>query len=120
VEKSIGKYALEFLTGWGVPADIALILKAVIITTLILMIANLANFITCKILLVYIKRLIRRSQNDWDDLLIEKKALNRLANFAPVLVVYFVVPKELVQFPQAVEIIQKGLEMLMLLPGMHV
>lgn len=120
MEKSIGTQVLENLINWGVPENVALILKVVIITTVILILSYLANFITRRILLAYIKSLIKKSQNKWDDLLIEKKVLRRLANFAPVLVIYFIVPRALVNFPQAVSVIQKGIEVIMILLGLVV
>lgn len=115
MEKSIGLLIRDYLIEWGVSPEMAMNLKAVIIVTFILFLAFLANFVTRRILLAYIKILIRKSDNKWDDLLIEKKVLRRLANFAPVLVVYFAIPKALVNFPQAVEYLHKGIEVIMLL-----
>lgn len=117
MEKSLGTLVKEYLIEIGVTAETALFLKVVIIVTLILLISYLANFLTRRILLAYIKRLIRKSDNKWDDLLVEKKVLHRLANFAPVLVLYFIVPKALINFPQALEYFQKGLEVIMLALG---
>ena len=120
MDKTLGLYIQEHLVKWGISAENALIFKVFIVLLLILLLAYLANFITRRILLAYIKRLIRKSQNQWDDLLIEKGVLRRLANFAPVLVFYFTIPQTLANMPKLVAGIQKGLEVIMLLLGVFV
>ena len=114
MEKSIGLLIKDYLIKIGITPETAVILKVIIVVLLIMLVGYLANFLFRKILLAYIKRLIRKTDNEWDDLLIDKKVLHRLANFAPVLVIYFIVPKALVNFPQAVEYIQKGIEVIMM------
>jgi miniconductance mechanosensitive channel len=114
MEKSIGLLIRDYLIKIGVTPETAVFLKVVIVVVLILLVAYLANFLFKKIILAYVKRLIRKTDNEWDDLLIDKKVLHRLANFAPVLIIYFIVPKALVNFPQAVEYIQKGIEVILL------
>jgi miniconductance mechanosensitive channel len=120
MDKSLGLYIQEYLVNWGVSAENALVLKIFIVLLLILLLAFLANFITRRILLAYIKRLIRKSQNQWDDLLIEKGVLRRLANFAPVLVFYFTIPQAFINIPKLASAVQKGLEVVMLLLGIFV
>ncbi len=65
----------EILRDWfisvGIPESYAVLLKTLIVVALILFLAYLANFVTRRLLLVYIRRLIRKSQSKWDDILID-------------------------------------------------
>lgn len=120
MEKSIGAHIKDYLIELGMSHQNALIFKVFIVIAIILLLSYIANFVTRKILLTYLKSIIIKSQSQWDDLLIEKKVLHRLANFAPVLVIYLAIPKALVNFPRAIEILQEGMEAIMLLLGIIV
>lgn len=120
MKESIGETLRDYLVQIGVPEDYAMLLKATIIFVVLLLLAWLASLITKKVLLVNIKRLIRKTDNKWDNLLIEKKVLNRLASFAPVMVLYFLLPPALVNFPVFLVVLQKGLEIFMILLGLLV
>jgi miniconductance mechanosensitive channel len=53
----------------------------------IILVAILFHFIAKQIILRTVIAVIRRSKTDWDDVLIEKKVLARVAHFAPAIVV---------------------------------
>jgi miniconductance mechanosensitive channel len=46
-------------------------------------------------LLAYISKLIKKSKTLWDDMLLSHKLLDRLANYAPALVIYYMIPAAL-------------------------
>ncbi|MDG2169518.1 MAG: mechanosensitive ion channel [Opitutales bacterium] len=58
----------------------------------ILLVAILFHFIAMLIILRTVIAVIRRSKTDWDDVLIEKKVLARVAHFAPAIVVNWLAP----------------------------
>lgn len=64
------------------------------ITMLILVIALsiLANIVAKRLLLTAVSRLIIKTKTDWDDHLLKHQLFDRLARFAPALVVYLMVP----------------------------
>lgn len=112
---SIGKALREWFTGMGIPEDYAILLKTLIIIAAIILLAYLANFITKKVLLGYIRRWIRKSENKWDDFLIDQKLLDRLANYAPALVLYFTLPAALAGYPGVIAPIQAVISVVMIL-----
>ncbi len=58
---------------------------------IILLLAYLSDLISRKIILTSISRIIKKSSNKWDDILLEKKVFNRLSHLAPALVLHYFV-----------------------------
>ena len=58
----------------------------------IVLVAILFHFIAKQIILRTVVAVIRRSKTHWDDVLIEKKVLARVAHFAPAIVVNWLAP----------------------------
>lgn len=109
----------EFLYDWFIsltlPDDLSIFFSTVIILTFIFLLSWLANFITKRLLLAYIRRLISRTKNVWDDFLLEQKLLGRLANYAPTLVIYYTIPAALANYPGIVGPAQAVLSIVMIL-----
>ena len=53
----------------------------------IIVLAWVSNFITKKIVLVVVKRVIRKSRTKWDDVLLERNVFSRLSHLAPAVVI---------------------------------
>ncbi len=111
----LGEIIKEWFISLGLAYDYAVFLKTTILTGLIILMAWLANFITRKLLLVYIHRWIRKSNIVWGDYLLESKVLDRLANYAPALVIYNTIPAALANYPDTVEVIQAVISVVMIL-----
>jgi len=54
----------------------------------VLILAFIANFIAKKVVVSVVNLFVKQTRTTWDDALIESKVLNRLANIAPILVIY--------------------------------
>ncbi len=52
----------------------------------------IVNFITKKILLTVITKIVKRTETKWDDILVRKGLFSRLAHIAPALVLYYLLP----------------------------
>jgi len=65
----------------------ALITENATVFIIIVLLAFLADRITKGILVSVIKRLVKRSKNQYDDIFLEKGVFNRLAHIAPALVI---------------------------------
>ncbi len=115
-----GTLIRDFFLSAGLPEQYADLLKTLIVIVLILMLAWLANFVTRKLLLAYIRKVIKRSKTLWDDLLLSHKILDRLANYAPALVIYYTVPTALTAYPAAVAFIQAVISIMMIILGVLV
>jgi len=76
-------------------------LNAVLIAAIILL-SILALIISKRILLAGLARIIQKSQSRWDNIFLEQKVFNRLAHFAPALVVYLLCPLAFPESPNLV------------------
>lgn len=87
IERWIGWYQ-ELLTSTSLSESLVVFIENATIIIITLGLALLADFIVKKIIISFIKRLAKRSKNDWDDIFVERKVFNRLAHLAPALIVY--------------------------------
>ena len=67
-----------------------------------------------------IDALIRRTNTDWDDALIERRVLHRLAHLVPGLVIYRLAPLALVGHARLQEIVDTGVQVYLVLTSMLV
>ena len=96
----------DLLLRWGIAPDQVQSIKAIIVLSLILIASFLADIITNRIIISFISGLVKKSKNRWDDIILEKKVFNRLAHFAPALVVHYGVELALTNSPKLVHFIQ--------------
>jgi len=84
----------------------------------ILILAAIANFVAKQLIVRGLSHIITRTEAQWDDILLERNVLNRIANFAPVLVVDYFTPFILKGYNTAIEISSNMMLILMILLGM--
>jgi miniconductance mechanosensitive channel len=111
----VGELIENWLSIAGLPEEYAILLRTVAIVVLIIFAAWLSNFVTRRLLLVYISRWIKRSKSMWDDILLEHKLLDRLANYAPALIIYYAVPAALSSYPDIVRPVQVMISLTMIM-----
>ncbi len=111
----IGKTLEEWFISLGLSGDYAVFLKTIISLIAIFLLAYVANYVTKKLLLAYIRRWIKKSETVWDDILLEQKLLDRLANYAPALIIYNMVPAAMVNYPGTIGSIQAAISIVMIL-----
>jgi len=92
----------EWLSSAGMSEVYAELIKTAVVIAVILLIAYIANFLVKKILLVQVRRFLRKSKSSFNAIIIEKKILKRLANFAPALIIYYTIPFALESYPEIV------------------
>ena len=54
----------------------------------VLLLAYAGYFVTKKIFLVIVRRIVKKTKTEFDDILLNKKFLNRLANIAPAIIIH--------------------------------
>jgi len=96
----------DSLLSWGVAAEQAQTIKVLIILGGIILASLLADFITKRIIITFISQIVKKSKNQWDDIILEKKVFNKLAHFAPALVIHYSVEQALTNSPKLVGFIQ--------------
>ena len=86
----IAKYLVKLLRYFkdlGFTDNAALLLKALIVLSILFVIAVIGYFITKIILLSSIKAYVKKSKNTWDDIFMHNKVFDRLANIVPAVIV---------------------------------
>lgn len=91
MKENIGLMMEKWLIGIGINYQIAEILSVALILIIIAVVGLIADFLSKKILLTVLTRIVRRTKTVWDDILLEKKLFSRIAHFAPALIVYFTI-----------------------------
>lgn len=92
-EQVVQKYQmLENLEAWllnnGVNETFAQLFKVGISLAAIAIFALIADYITRKIILVSVARIAKKTETEWDDILVSRKFFHKLAHFAPAIVIY--------------------------------
>lgn len=113
-EQIVEKYKfLESLESWllnqGVNETFAQFFKVCISLAAIVVIATIANFIAKRIFLTTMARVAKRTETEWDDILVEKKFFHRLAHFAPAIVVYLTIGVALYDYSPKVTVFIQAL-----------
>ncbi len=95
-EQVVQKYQmLENLEAWlinnGMNESFAQFFKVGISLAAIALLAFIADYITRKIFLVIVARMAKKTETEWDDILLERKFFHTLAHFAPAIVIYLTI-----------------------------
>lgn len=82
----------------GIISDAASEADNTIVLLLIILVTVLIDYICRYIFLGMFKRLAKKTRNQWDDLIVERKIINKLMHLIPAVLVYLLLP---VAFPPA-------------------
>lgn len=93
-----------WLTQTGISQGIIHPVKGILFVFLIVIMGILANWIAKRIILAIVGRLVRKSTTRWDDELLQKKFFHRLSHLAPVMVIYWIAPSFMSDFPKMVNL----------------
>ncbi|MEE4197115.1 MAG: mechanosensitive ion channel domain-containing protein [Bacteroidales bacterium] len=110
----------ELLLKSGLPEDYASVIKIILIVLLILFLSWLAYFIVKKILVNAISRIVRNTRNNWDNFILNRKVLHRIAHLAPAIVIYYFAAVGLNDFPEISALIKSIANIYMIFVGMLV
>jgi len=83
----------EELIHWleGLPIDHRLLAQLGLLI-IVLLLAWLANFITKRVIVRVARRVVKKSKNQWDDILSQRRIFTRLSHLAPALVINYFAP----------------------------
>lgn len=104
----------ELLLRWGLTPTQANAVHIAFGIFNILVFAWVADMVTRRIIMVVITRMVAKTKTLWDDILLEKKVLNKLAHLAPALVLWYSTGHVLIQYPVIMVITQKILSIYMI------
>ncbi|HAQ64427.1 MAG TPA: mechanosensitive ion channel protein MscS [Bacteroidales bacterium] len=109
-----------WLSGHGVHNDLAVIISNYSWIFVIAILAAIAYYVVRKILYNFLKRLVKKSKNKFDDILLEKKFFQRLSYFAPAIVFYKVTPLVISHLSGFVNLVERTTEIYMMFAGVLV
>ena len=105
----------QWMESLGIGTETAQIIKVIILVAAVLILALLVDFITKRVLLVTIKKVIRKSKSRWDDMLLRRKVIHRISHLAPALVIYYFIQIGLDGFPETKSVLESGIFIYMIL-----
>lgn len=82
----------NLLTGMGLEGNFLHLVKMVIISISLVLFCVIADFIARKLILVLIERIIRKTKNTWDDVLVEKRVFKNVAHILPAVLIGVLAP----------------------------
>ena len=97
------EYINKLLVNRGVNENISKFLSFGILTLIVILICLLVHFIIKKVIFKYMTRIVKRTKYEWDDLLLNSKLFDRVANFVPGIIVYNFAPA----FPDITVLIER-------------
>lgn len=80
------------LIEWGIISHSANELDNIIVLSLIIVVTVGIDYVCRYIFLNMFKRLAKRTRNQWDDLIVERKIINKLMHLIPAVLVYILLP----------------------------
>lgn len=105
----------DILIGWGLNNETSKVLTVIAILIAIAVVSVVADFVTKKIILVVISKVVKKTKSTWDDILLEKKIFQRLSKIAPILIVYYTIGMAFPFNEALVIIVQKAIMIYMLI-----
>jgi len=115
---------LDWLQNWmsahGVGEGLSLSMAHAVAAVAVLVLAAAANFVAKRYILSALTHIVSRSRSKWDDAVLGKRTLGRLANLAPALVIYVLAPVALEGLDLAVALTRGALQVYMLVTLMLV
>lgn len=89
----------EIFIDTGMSSSLAAYLSTATLLLFIAICALVSNYIFKTIILQVLTRIVKKSENQWDDVFLEQKVFTRLSHFAPALVIWFMAVWALKPFP---------------------
>lgn len=88
----IQEWINRLLIDWGIINDTVTELDNIIVLLLIILVTVGIDYASRYIFLGMFKRLAKRTRNQWDDLIVERKIINKLMHIIPAILVYILLP----------------------------
>lgn len=118
--KKILETYLNWLIDSGLNHSLAIFIKISTIILIIAILSLIADFVFKRIIVKIIEKIVNRSKNKWDDIILQKKVFDRLSHFAPALIVHYTIKYAFLNSDKVVEIIQTGTYIYMIIVSLMV
>ncbi len=105
----------NWLLGQGASEATTLYISAAIAFSVVVILSVIANFVAKRYIVTGISYAIKKSATQWDDALIRQRVLNRMAHFAPALVIYMLAPLALAGHDSIIVFVRSALSIYMII-----
>ena len=104
----------SYLIKWGLVHDSANIWDNLVVLLLLIAITAGIDYTCLYIFLELFKRFAQKTKNQWDDLIVERKIINKLMHLIPAILVYIMLPLALPkeEMPTLLGVLQMGMQCL--------
>lgn len=97
---------LNKLLSLGLNASQANLIQLSTLIVILILLCFLADLISRRVIVNAISQFVKKSKNEWDDVLLNRRVINRLAHLAPALVLHFSVNLVFSKYPQWVNFVE--------------
>ncbi len=104
--EQLSEQFLNKLLSYGLKASQANLIQLSILILILILICFLADIITKRVIVNTISKFIKKSKNKWDDILFNRKVINRIAHLVPALVLHFSINLAFGNYPKWVTLIE--------------
>ena len=91
-------------------------LSIIIMLLFITLICIVANFITKKVVIRIITKIVKKTKSQWDNMLLERKVFHKLSHIVPAIIIYYFASA----FPTFQDVIEKGAIAYLIIMGLVV
>ncbi|NVN95310.1 MAG: mechanosensitive ion channel [Bacteroidetes bacterium] len=112
---TLGVTIHDWLVNIGFEENSAIILKGAIIVLGLFILSYIVLFIAKKIIVKVLHEIAKRTENTWDDIMVERGVFHRLAYVAPAILIHELMPNMLKDYSTWIVILQAALEIYMVL-----
>lgn len=106
-EININHWAHKFLRDSNLSEDWIDYLTMALDIVIVVLLSFIVDFIARKFILRIVGRYVKRSKNQYDDILLEKRVFRSLAHLLPALVIYYAIPYLFDESGNLIQILQK-------------
>ncbi|MCA9402515.1 MAG: mechanosensitive ion channel [Candidatus Omnitrophica bacterium] len=82
----------NWLISIGVPENYSYELMIIVKFFILLALCVLVNYLAKRYIITILRKIVAKTKNTWDDILLQKNVFNTLSHFAPAIVIYYLAP----------------------------
>lgn len=105
MEDGITRY-YHWLLEIGLNHNFARAVEVLSVLLIIGIVSYIVDRVSKKVIVGFIAQIVKRSKNQWDDIILKRKVFNRLAHLAPALVIHYTIYLVFNDYPKLVDFIQ--------------
>ena len=105
MKKNMNHWAYDLLLQSGLPTEWIAPVIIGLDLILLVVVAALSNGITRRVLLTTVRRIVKRTKAEWDDLIFDEGVFTTLAHIVPAGIVRYVAPEILFEFDGVVDLL---------------